>query len=454
MGMGQPLLGRTLGGRFQITGHIGEGAMASVFRGLDTQRPGLEIAIKVMHPHLAQDRTFTGRFKREAEAASRVQHPNSVGILQIGEEGGVHFIAMELCEGKDLRETLKVYGRLPPPRAVRIVATVCDALDAAHKLGVVHRDLKPENVMVLADPATGTDLVKVLDFGIAKIVDNEPKIRQVGDTDSDPPPALTQMGVVVGTPAYMSPEQCRGQPLDGRSDLYTCGILLYQLVTGRLPFQSESPIELAGKQAFEPPPPPSQHLPSLDRELEQIILQTLSKSAADRAQSALELRDVLNGWLDRHGGAGAPADGGLKGLSRTVPMSSVAATVKDYLRDNPPPPGLPQHLMPERGSLSDQFPTDANFSPDPGLGPGQAPSTGLFGPSPQDAFAPTFGQNTGPTPEQGYAAAPVFGAPAPQAAPVPQAPRGKKWGLVGFLLIMLSAAAGVGIGLGLFKLIG
>jgi len=275
MGVDSPLIGRKLGGRYQITGHIGEGAMASVFRGVDVESGG-EVAIKVMHPHLAQDRTFTGRFKREAQAASMVKHPNSVAIHSIGEEQGHHFIVMELCHGRDLKETLKLEGKLDETRAVRIIATIADALAAAHALGVIHRDLKPENVMVESDRAANTDVVKVLDFGIAKLVDAQPKAARQSSPDSDPPPALTQFGVVVGTPAYMSPEQCRGQPLDGRSDLYTCGILLYQLVTGVLPFNSESPFELAGKQAFEPPPPPSQHLPTIDKDLERIILRLLS----------------------------------------------------------------------------------------------------------------------------------------------------------------------------------
>ncbi len=333
--MDGPLLGRTLKGRFRIVARIGEGAMATVFRGQDLQRPDIaQIAIKVMHPHLAADRTFTARFQREAQAASMVKHPNSVAIYDIGEEGGVHFIAMEYCGGLDLKETLKAEKRLEGVRAARIVATICDALHAAHQLGVIHRDLKPENVVVERDPATGGDVVKVLDFGIAKLVDPEQSLRKEGDSE----PPMTAMGVVVGTPAYMSPEQCRGRPLDGRSDLYTCGILLYQLVTGALPFDGGTPLETAGKQAFEPPPPPSTHLPSIDRELEGLILQTLAKEPNERPANAIELRDRLRAWVARATGT-APA--AAPGASQTSAAATQAA----------PPQAGPRQAAPAQSPL-------------------------------------------------------------------------------------------------------
>jgi serine/threonine-protein kinase len=291
--------------------------MATVLRGVDLSQNGLEVAIKVMHPHLAEDRTFTARFKREAQNAALLKHPNTVGIIHFGEHERMHFLVMELCKGRDLRDILKIERRLTEVRAANIVISICDALEAAHRMGMVHRDLKPENIMVEPPKSPGEkDLVKVLDFGIAKLVDGAPKPQRTGNADgipdSEPPPALTQVGVVVGTPAYMSPEQCRGQPLDGRSDLYTCGILLYQLVTGQVPFDSESPFEVAGKQAFEPPPPPSKFLPSIYPPLEQLILSLLAKAPADRPQTAAELRDAL-----RQNIAGIMARGG-----KTIPMTA------------------------------------------------------------------------------------------------------------------------------------
>ncbi len=449
MGVEPPLLGRTIGGRFQIRGHIGEGAMASVFRGVDAQT-GAEVAIKVMHPHLAQDRTFTGRFKREAQAASMVRHPNSVAIYAIGEENGAHYIAMELCPGKDLKETLREEGRLTEIRAGRIVATIADALNAAHQLGVVHRDLKPENVMVERDPQSGFDLVKVLDFGIAKLVDAQPKARVSSpDGDSDPPPALTQFGVVVGTPAYMSPEQCRGQPLDGRSDLYTCGILLYQLVTGVLPFNSESPFELAGKQAFEPPPAPSTHLSAIDRDLEQIILRLLSKSPDERPQNALDLRDELTRWLERK----QPKPGGadVRGRGRTVPMNAVAASVNEYLRANPPPTGAQGGPFSPLGhDLSGPMartPLDTAIDP---YSPQREPLDTAIDPHAQmiPQMPPGPPQDHGP------------GNPGPHpngvGAPMPPIVIVKKegWGVVGFVCILFSLLAGVGLGAGVFHFLG
>jgi serine/threonine-protein kinase len=450
MGVEPPLLGRTIGGRFQIRGHIGEGAMASVFRGVDAQT-GAEVAIKVMHPHLAQDRTFTGRFKREAQAASMVRHPNSVAIYAIGEENGAHYIAMELCPGKDLKETLREEGRLTDIRAARIVATVADALHAAHQLGVVHRDLKPENVMVDRDPHSGFDLVKVLDFGIAKLVDGPPKARASSpDGDSDPPPALTQFGVVVGTPAYMSPEQCRGQPLDGRSDLYTCGILLYQLVTGVLPFNSESPFELAGKQAFEPPPPPSTHLSSMDRDLEQLILRLLSKSPDERPQNAIELRDELTRWLERkQPKVGPPGGADVRGLGRTVPMNAVAASVSDYLRANPPPnqgPAAPFSPMGhESTGLGLRGPLDTAVDPS---APQREPFDTAIDASAQ--LIPQMPPVGGPDPRN----AGPYGAPAGAPLPPIVIVKTEGWGALGVVCILLSLIVGVGVGAGVFHYLG
>jgi len=290
----EPLIGRTLAGRFRITGFIGEGAMASVFRGVDMtqQGPLADVAVKVMHPHLVSDPTFTGRFRLEAQAAARLSHPNSVRIVATGEDGQFHFIAMELVMGRDLAEILTLERRLAPARASRILRGVCDALATAHAQNIVHRDLKPENVMVVDEgDAPGGECVKVLDFGIAKLLD-APAGRP-GDSDSGPTSALTRVGTVVGTPAYMSPEQCRGQPVDGRSDLYTCGVLLYQLIVGKVPFWSENPFEIAAKQVREKPVPPSHHVDGLDPELEALILRTLAKTPSERFTRAEELRDAL-----------------------------------------------------------------------------------------------------------------------------------------------------------------
>jgi serine/threonine-protein kinase len=286
------LVGRTIGGRYHVDAFIGEGAMAEVYRASQDGAPR-EVALKVMHQHLASDATFVGRFRREAKAAARLDHPNTVRIVDWGVDGGLLYMAMELLEGKDLFDVLAAERRLPEARAVRVLIEVCDALSAAHAQGIVHRDLKPENIMMMPDPARPDAVrVKVLDFGIAKIVERE---RVPGE--SEPPSIstseLTTVGVAVGTPQYMSPEQCRGEAVDARSDVYSCGTLLYQLLTGRTPFNGEVALDIALKQVREPPMPPSQWVPGLDPGLEAVILKALEKWPAQRHQSARELRDEL-----------------------------------------------------------------------------------------------------------------------------------------------------------------
>ncbi|MEZ4296133.1 MAG: serine/threonine-protein kinase [Polyangiaceae bacterium] len=298
-----PLIGQTIAGRFKLTGFIGEGAMATVYRGLQEGEPR-DVAVKIMHAHLARDPTFAARFRREAKAAALLSHPNTVHIVDYGADRDRLYIAMELISGQDLFEMLVIERRFSEARATRIVADVCDALSTAHARGIIHRDLKPENVMLIPgarDPRAET--VKVLDFGIAKILERD-KIPSAGpDSNSDEAPsslvasALTTVGVVVGTPAYMSPEQCRAEPVDARSDVYSCGILLYQLICGRTPFTGDSPIEIAINQVRMPPDPPSSIIPSIHPQLEQILLKALEKWPAQRQQSAGELRDELRAVL-------------------------------------------------------------------------------------------------------------------------------------------------------------
>jgi serine/threonine-protein kinase len=293
------LIGRTLGGRFRIIGFIGEGAMASVYRAVQVQEPR-DVAVKVMHPHLTGDPTFVGRFRREAKAASQINHPNTVQILDYGVDERVLYIAMELLGGQDLFETLVVERRLGERRAVRILIQICDALIAAHEKGIVHRDLKPENIMLLPpDPGDPTvQRVKVLDFGIAKILERDAPTSDGGaEPNSMANSVLTTVGMVVGTPAYMSPEQCRGEIIDARSDIYACGILLYQLVAGRLPFAGDNAMDLAVKHVRSVPPPIHTLVPGVNRELERVVLTALGKWPAQRQESALVLKQQLEAIL-------------------------------------------------------------------------------------------------------------------------------------------------------------
>jgi len=295
MSSGNAIIGRTLAGRFRITGFIGEGAMASVYRAVQDAEPR-EVALKIMHPQLVSDATFVGRFRREARAASRIAHPSSVKIVDYGVDGQTLYIAMELLAGRDLFEILVLERRLAEARAARILADVADVLVVAHEHGIVHRDLKPENIMLLGDGDDPADeRVKVLDFGIAKILESDAPSSDGSPTSMTN--ALTVVGTVVGTPAYMSPEQCRGDPIDHRSDLYTCGILLYQLVVGRLPFAADNAMDYAVKHVRTPPTPPAEIVLGIHPGLAALILKALAKWPVDRQQSAAELRDGLRTLL-------------------------------------------------------------------------------------------------------------------------------------------------------------
>jgi tRNA A-37 threonylcarbamoyl transferase component Bud32 len=270
--------------KYSVEQCIGEGGMGRVYRArqLVLDKP---VVLKVLHQELLSDARTVARFQREARAASRLNHPNSINILDFGvAEDGELFIAMEYVDGHDLHYLLTNEWPLSEPRIIRIVSQVLSALADAHAAGVIHRDLKPENVMVEPRRGGESDVVKVLDFGIAKIVDA-----------ANAGPALTRAGFVCGTPEYMSPEQAKGAPLDARSDLYSVGVLLFQLVTRRLPFEADTAVGFATKHLSQPPPPPSRLRPGgCSAELERLILRALSKDPAARPQTAEDFLDGLN----------------------------------------------------------------------------------------------------------------------------------------------------------------
>ncbi|WP_375773836.1 protein kinase [Archangium gephyra] len=269
-------IGRTIAQKYQVEALIGEGGMGKVYRARQVALDKLVVLKVLRHTLLGDDRTVA-RFKREAKAASRLNHANSISILDFGiAEDGALFIAMEFVPGQDLHTVLSKEGPLPEQRIVRIVSQVLSALYDAHNAGVIHRDLKPENIMV-EQRRNEPDFVKVLDFGIAKIQDAE------GEG-----PALTRTGFVCGTPEYMSPEQARGATLDHRSDLYAVGVILYQLLTGRLPFESDSAVGYATKHLTEEPLPPSRKRSDIrvSPAMERLIMRALSKSPDDRPQDA------------------------------------------------------------------------------------------------------------------------------------------------------------------------
>ena len=264
-----------LGGRYEVGGLLGRGGMAEVFNGVDV-RLGRDVAVKVLRADLARDPAFQARFRREAQAAASLNAPSIVSVFDTGQDAaGVPYIVMERVDGRTLREVLQQEGRLLPTRALEIAADICSALDAAHAAGIVHRDIKPANVML-----TRTGQVKVMDFGIA---------RAAADASS----AMTQTAAIVGTAAYLSPEQARGEHVDGRSDLYSTGCLLYELITGTPPFTGDSPVAVAYQHVREEPLPPSTYDETLPPAVDALVLTAMAKLPVHRYQSAQLMREDL-----------------------------------------------------------------------------------------------------------------------------------------------------------------
>ena len=277
-----PLIGRLLAQKFRIDRLLGAGAMGRVYLAEQTNL-GKQVALKVLHNAMAGDAALAKRFYREAKSASMLSHPNILQIIDFGDDGGLLFIAMELLSGRDLYRAIKQDFPFSLERIGHIVGQILGALDEAHAKGVVHRDLKPENVMLL-DVRGESDFVKVCDFGIAKVASER-------DGEGS---AITMAGMVCGTPEYMSPEQARGDALDGRSDLYAAAVILYQMVAGDVPFRAESALGVITKHLTEEPTPPSKRRNgAVPDALEQVILRGLKKDKNERFASAAEMRGAL-----------------------------------------------------------------------------------------------------------------------------------------------------------------
>jgi serine/threonine-protein kinase len=349
------LVGNTLAGRFRITGYLGEGSMASVYRAEQDADPK-DVAVKVMHPELLRDETFAKRFAREAKAAARIVHPNTVRILESGADGDYLYLAMELLVGLDLFDTLAKSGRLPEARAVKIAIQVCSALEAAHAQRIVHRDLKPENVFVERDPQDPeADIVKVLDFGIAKTMERDVSDAPPPSSDAPPSSALTRVGSIVGTPEYMAPEQAMGLPVDARTDVYACGVLLFHMVTGRAPFVGKSPIEVILQVNSDAPPAPSALAPGIHASLERLILQALAKTPDSRPQSARALREALEALLPELGESRrAPVPSSAKKVAGLpgVPGEVAISREREGRSDGDEPPATLRSLPEAAGGAS------------------------------------------------------------------------------------------------------
>lgn len=291
-------VGRVLGGRYRLEALIAGGGMGEVYRA-SRLHIGDQVAVKVLRAELVDNAVTRERFQREARAAARLRHPHAVVIHDFGEEAdGVAFIVMELLDGRSLRQVLDEEGPLAPGRVNSLLAQICAVLAEGHKQGIIHRDLKPENVIVNQPPGM-TEQVKLLDFGIAKLLDKE----DTGNLE----PALTKVGTFIGTPSYMSPEQCQGEPVNERSDIYSLGVVLYELLTGQLPFTAKTPTGVAIKHVTEAAPSLRTARPDLSEALDAVVLRALAKETEARQVSAQALAQEFAAACDSTLSAGRGA---------------------------------------------------------------------------------------------------------------------------------------------------
>ena len=258
--------------RYEVRRLLGTGGMAEVFEGYD-RLLARRVAVKVLLSQYARDPAFLTRFRREAQAAASLSHPNIVAVYDTGAQGDTQFIVMEYVEGRTLRDVVRQEGPLLPERAAEIAADVCNALAAAHARGLIHRDIKPGNIMLTPDGK-----VKVMDFGIARATSMA---------------TITQTAAVVGTAQYISPEQAQGQPVDARSDLYSLGCCLYEMLSGHVPFTGATPVAIAYRHVRENPMPPRQLNPDVPPALEAVVMKAMAKDPDERYQTAPEFRADL-----------------------------------------------------------------------------------------------------------------------------------------------------------------
>ncbi len=313
---------RTLADRYELVSHIARGGMADVYEARDTLL-GRRVAVKVLHSQFSSDEAFVKRFRREAQAAANLSHPNIVSIYDWGEDGDTYFIVMELIQGRTLRDVLKSERRLLPRRASEIGAEVAAALSVAHRAGLVHRDIKPGNILLAPD---GT--VRVTDFGIARAWDDSQE--------------LTKTGAVIGTATYFSPEQAQGLTADERSDLYSLGVVIYEMITGSPPFTGDSPVAVAYQHVSTPVTLPSTLNPDIPADLESIISKALSKEPEGRHQTADEMRAELLRFLRGEAPATVPgSDAPTQMMPPVTPPTVPPDETYRRLADERPPSQVP-----------------------------------------------------------------------------------------------------------------
>src|ERR671932_355877 len=269
---GDTLIDSVFDGRYRIIRKLGSGGMANVYLAED-QELGRRVAINILNDRHAGDDQFIERFRREAKNAAGLSHPNIVSIFDRGEAEGTYYIAMEFLDGRSLKELIVTRGPAPIARSIEYTRQILAALAHAHRHGIVHRDIKPHNVVVNSDGR-----LKVTDFGIARSGASQ----------------MTEVGSIIGTAQYLSPEQARGAPVDQRSDVYSVGVVLYEMLTGRVPYTGDTALEIAMKHLQEVPTPPSELRPEIPEDPDMIAMRALSKDSADRYQTAEEMEADLN----------------------------------------------------------------------------------------------------------------------------------------------------------------
>ncbi|MGW6639221.1 protein kinase domain-containing protein [Streptomyces cyaneofuscatus] len=349
--------GAVAGGRYQLRDLLGEGGMASVYLAYDSALDR-QVAIKTLHTELGREQSFRERFRREAQAVAKLQHTNIVSVFDTGEDelGGalMPYIVMEYVEGQPLGSVLaddiRQYGAMPADKALKVTADVLAALETSHEMGLVHRDIKPGNVMM-----TKRGIVKVMDFGIARAM-------QSGVT------SMTQTGMVVGTPQYLSPEQALGRGVDARSDLYSVGIMLFQLLTGRIPFDADSPLAIAYAHVQEEPVAPSTINRSVTPAMDALVARALKKNPNERFPSAAAMRDEIDRVLNASGGqtgapvivaGGGPANSGAGVGSAVFPPVDQATPAPQGVQTPYQPHPQPPYQSGSSGPYNQPAPTPA-----------------------------------------------------------------------------------------------
>ena len=297
--------GDVLGGRYEILQMLGEGGMGAVYKARDRELDRF-VALKLIRPELAANPSILARFKQELLLSREVTHRNVIRIYDLGDADGVKFITMEFVEGQDLRSLIQENKKFPPEEAVELMQQVCRALEAAHTLGIIHRDLKPQNIM-----RDQTGRILVMDFGLARMVEGD---------------GMTQTGALVGTMEYMSPEQAMGKNLDQRSDLYSMGLILYELLTGKMPFKAESAVASLLKRNQEQAAPVSDHDQTIPRALSNIVAKCLERDPALRYQTATEFLQDLEIWQGKSAAATLRFPTSEKPWGQTIPWHWIGGT--------------------------------------------------------------------------------------------------------------------------------